>query len=105
MPLPNLAALPFLPFLKPGAFGFAYLYGLAALLALAAAPLRHVFCRLGLVRFRAAAPVMLAWAAFLLGPTAWSDLTGLPGNADPGPSRSKCRTHRNCAPLQASSGR
>jgi hypothetical protein len=78
MPLPSLAALPFVPFLQPAAFGYAYLYGLALLLALAALPLRnvlnHCFAR---ARIGAVAPGVLALAAFLLGATEWSDLLAL----------------------------
>ena len=74
MPLSSLAALPFLPFLKPTAYGFAYLYGLAALLALSAMPLRRLLCTMGLSRIQAAAPFALALAALLLGPTEWIDL-------------------------------
>ena len=74
MPLGSLAALPFLPFLKPAAYGFAYLYGLAALLALSALPLRGVLRHFGLARVSAAAPALLALAAFLLGSTGWTDL-------------------------------
>lgn len=78
MPLPSLAALPFVPFLQPAAFGYAYLYGLALLLALAALPLRnvlnHCFAR---ARIGEVAPGVLALAAFLLGATEWSDLLAL----------------------------
>ena len=74
MPLSSLAALPFLPFLKPAAFGFAYLYGLAALLALSAMPLRRILGLTGLSRIEWATPLMLALIAFLLGRTEWIDL-------------------------------
>ncbi len=78
MPLPSLAALPFVPFLQPAAFGYAYLYGLALLLALAALPLRnvlnHCFARAWIGEV---APGVLALAAFLLGATEWSDLLAL----------------------------
>ena len=73
LPLTNLAALPFLPWLNPPAFGFAYLYGLALLLALAAMPLAALLGRWGLGRVRPAAPLVLALAAWLLGSTEWSD--------------------------------
>ncbi len=75
MPLPGLAALPFLPFLKPAAYGYAYLYGLALLLALAVLPLRDLLRRGGAGRFSApAAPVLLTLAAAGLGGSEWSDL-------------------------------
>lgn len=74
MPLTSLAALPFLPMLQPAAYGFAYFYGLALLLALAVVPLRGLLGRWGFGRARAAAPLVLALAAALLGSTEWSDL-------------------------------
>lgn len=75
MPLPGLAALPFLPLLPPAAYGYAYLYGLAGLLALAALPLRVLLSRWGAGRLQWAATFLLALAAAALGSTAHSDLT------------------------------
>lgn len=74
MPLPSLMALPFLPFLTPAAYGYAYLYGLALLLALAAIPLQAILRRAGVARAPVLAPLALAMAAFGLGATEWSDL-------------------------------
>jgi hypothetical protein len=74
MPLSSLAALPFLPFLDPSAYGYGWLYGQAALLALAALPLGGLLRRVGAGRLQAAAPLLLALTAYLLGSTAWADL-------------------------------
>jgi hypothetical protein len=74
MPLPVVAALPFLPFVSPAGTGYAYLYGLAALLALAAQPLRLLLARWGAGRLQVAAPLLLALAAAALGPTEHGDL-------------------------------
>lgn len=74
MPLPSLMALPFLPLLRPSAYGLAYLYGLALLLGLAAVPLTVVLRRLGGGRLAAAGPFLLACLAALLGSTEWSDV-------------------------------
>ena len=77
MPLPSLAALPFLALLSPASTGYAYLYGLALLLACAAQPLRELLNGLTRSRAGAGAPGLLALAAFLLGDTGWSDLPAL----------------------------
>lgn len=74
MPLPGVAALPFLPFLPPAAYGYAYLYGLAGLLSLAALPLRVLLRGWGAGRLQGAAALLLALAAAALGPTGYSDL-------------------------------
>jgi hypothetical protein len=74
MPLAGVAALPFLPFLPPAGYGYAYLYGLAGLLSLAALPLRVLLRRWGGVRLQGAATFLLALAAAALGPTEYSDL-------------------------------
>ena len=77
MPLPTLAALPFTPVLRPSAYDYAYLYGLALLLALSVLPLARLIGR-PLARQTAAAPLialafLLALAAGL-GATAHTDL-------------------------------
>jgi hypothetical protein len=74
MPLPTVAALPFLPFVRSTGCVYAYLYGLAALLALAARPLRLLLARWGAGRLQVAAPLLLALAAAALGPTEHGDL-------------------------------
>jgi len=74
MPLPGVAALPFLPFLPPAGYGYAYLYGLAGLLSLAALPLRALLRQRGGGRWASAATPLLALAAAALGPTEHSDL-------------------------------
>jgi len=74
MPLPVVAALPFLPLLRPAGYIYAYLYGLAALLALAAQPLRLLLARWGGGRLQGSAPLLLALAAASLGPTVHGDL-------------------------------
>ncbi len=74
LPLSGLAALPFLPFLPPAAYGYAYLFGLAGLLALASYPLRVLLCQWAGTRLSATAPLLLALAAAGLGPTNSSDL-------------------------------
>ncbi|MFZ4397138.1 MAG: hypothetical protein ACOYOU_16105 [Kiritimatiellia bacterium] len=74
MPLPGVAALPFLPFLPPAGYGYAYLYGLAALLAMAVVPLRSLLRQCGAERLSGAAPLLLALAAATLGATPHSDL-------------------------------
>lgn len=73
MPLPGVAALPFLPFLQPAGYGYAYLYGLALLLSLAALPLRHLLRHWGAGPLQWLAPVLLAVAAVALGPMEYSD--------------------------------
>jgi hypothetical protein len=74
MPLPVVAALPFLPFVHSAGTVYAYLYGLAALLALAAQPLRLLLAGWGAGRWQVAAPLLLVLAAAALGPTEHGDL-------------------------------
>lgn len=73
LPMPSVAALPFLPFLPPAGYGYAYLYGLACLLSLAALPLRVLLRQWGAGRLQGAATLLLALAAAVLGPTGYSD--------------------------------
>jgi hypothetical protein len=74
MPLAGVAALPFLPFLPPAGYGYAYLYGLAGLLSLAALPLRLLLRQWGAGRLQWAAILLLALTTAALGPTGYSDL-------------------------------
>ena len=74
MPLAGVAALPFLPFLPPGGYGYAWLYGLAGLLSLAAFPLRVLLEGWSRGRLGGLAVPLLALAAAMLGPTAYGDL-------------------------------
>ncbi len=68
MPLTLLAALPFLPALPPGAYGYAYLYGLALLLALVVHPLNIVLDEAGPRRIRGMALLLPVAAAITLDP-------------------------------------
>ena len=74
MPLATVTALPFLLFLPPSGYGYAYLYALAALLALAAPAWRALLRGWGMGRGQWLAPVSLAVLAGWLGPTNHGDL-------------------------------
>jgi len=74
MPLTLIAALPFLPVLPPGAYGYAYLYGLAMLLVLVVHPLNVVLKEAGAARLRGAAILLPVIAAATLHPARHGDL-------------------------------
>jgi hypothetical protein len=74
MPLPTLAALPFVPFLKPGAYGYAYDYGLALVLAGALLPLGALLRSIHVLSPRMAAAGMIALAAAIWGNSCHGDL-------------------------------
>jgi hypothetical protein len=73
MPLPGVAALPFLPFLPPAGYGYAYLYGLALLLSIAAPALRRLLSEWGAGAWQWVALVLLGGVAAWLGATEYSD--------------------------------
>ncbi len=74
MPLPTVAALPFCPLLRPHAYGLAYLYGLALVMATATIPLAVLLKRVRVPLSRLVSTVLLAVCAFGLGRTSYSDL-------------------------------
>ena len=74
MPLTLLTALPFLPVLSPSAYGYAYLYGLAMLLALVVHPLNIVLEQSGTTRLRGTAILIPVCAAITLEPARYGDL-------------------------------
>lgn len=73
MPLPTLIALLFVPFLQPHAYGLAYLYGLALLLAFAVLPLGSLLRRIRLPAAHIASLGVLAVLAATVGATSFSD--------------------------------
>ncbi len=74
MPLTLIAALPFLPVLPPSAYGYAYLYGLAMLLALVVHPLNVVLNDAGARRLRGTAILLPVFETVTLDPARHGDL-------------------------------
>jgi len=74
MPLPSLMALPFTPLLRPEAYGYAYLYGLALLMAFSSAALASLLRRLRVPWPSFVGLVALILSAYALGGSVYSDL-------------------------------
>jgi MFS family permease len=74
MPLPTLIALPFIPFLGSAAFAYAYLYGLALLLAFATAALAALLKRISPDIPWPAAWIITIGAAYGMGASPAADL-------------------------------
>ncbi|MBA4387100.1 MAG: hypothetical protein C0404_03905 [Verrucomicrobia bacterium] len=73
MPMPTLVALLFVPFVSPHAYGLAYLYGLAMLLAFGILPLAALLRRMRIPASRAVSLVILSVLAATVGATSFSD--------------------------------
>jgi len=74
MPLTLLTALPFLLLLPSSAYGYAYLYGLAMILAFVVHPLSMMLTSAGAGRLRGVAILLPAVAASMIDPARYGDL-------------------------------
>jgi len=74
MPLPSLMALPFTPFLRPETYGYAYMYGLALLMAFSAPALASLLSRLRVPLPSVLGLAALVLIAYALGDSVYSDV-------------------------------